>query len=399
MKQPSNLTKRAKDPLQSEPLLLLPRIVTCLKSFSAEEYFKISDLLGRLKRRYGTHFISRDTLFKILSVLEDETSKEYSVFDFRLERYIRREGRYLLLEEVQEAVDATKTNEDNSKDQLPGVIYYYRIFPDVSLAEIKLLTDAISSFTLLTMEQTHLLLKDLNRLGNDPQHRLITNVKDDGYPYKLNDRQRAADIIQSIDLVMQALRIQCCIAFDYYRYTVEFPSAESCRLSFQKRSSHQLHPAFFVWSNGHYYLVGKSIGRECGELIVFRVDRIRNMSLLSEIPSIEFNENPAKYRDENPVMYGGSKEEIVLYLHTKRLNNAVDAFGTNFFLYPCHADIPGSEDTGSWVELRFAANPKGVLLWAAQYCTECRILKPSWLADAVQARLCAGLSLYKTTAD
>lgn len=394
MKSLGEKIKEEKSSAFSDPMLTISRIVACLKSFSDEEYFKISDLLSRLESRYGKGFLSKDTLSKALTLLENETSKDYSIFDFLLEKYILVGKEYVLLDDYQEIIDATGTNEDNQKDQKPGVSYYYRVLPDISRAEVKLLADAISSFTLLTMDQTNILLKDLNRLCNDPQHHLITNVKDDGYPYKLSDNQRAADIINSVDTVMQALRKRCCIAFDYYQYTAEKVSAASYRLAFQKRSSQKIHPAFFVWSNGYYYLIGKSIGRESEDFIVFRVDRIRNMRLLEGVRAQQFNINPAKYRDENPVMYGGSKEEIVLRIRRERLNNAVDAFGKNFFLYPSSFTDPSTGEADRWIELRFVANPKGVALWATQHCTECRVLKPQHLIETVKRNLETGLTLY-----
>ena len=58
------------------------------------------------------------------------------------------------------------------------------------------------------------------------------------------------------------------------------------------------------------------------------------MTGLEKCPALTFDINPARYRDENPVMYGGSKEEIVLRIRRTRLNNAVDAFGKNFMIFP-----------------------------------------------------------------
>ena len=387
---------RSDDFILSDSMLTLSRIAVCLKSFGEEEYFKVTELLTRLERRYGEGVLSKDTLTKALTILENETSKPHSIFDFVLEKYIRRGKEYVLFDDYLDEIDAQGDNEDNSRDQRPGTSYYYRVLPDVTKAEVKMLADAISSFTMLTMGQTKVLLEDLNRLSNDPQHHLITNVKDDGYPYKLDDNQRAQDIINSIDTVMQALKKHRCIAFDYYQYVPRKVSSAAYELAFEKRSQQRIHPAFFVWSNGYYYLIGKSIGRESEDFIVFRVDRIRNMTLLEKTPALEFNINPARYRDENPVMYGGSKEEIVLRIHKSRLNNAVDAFGKNFMIQPSSFTDPQTGLSDQWIELRFIANPKGVALWATQHCTECCVLKPDHLARTVTNNLKSGLALYES---
>ena len=385
---------RDNDSILNDSMLTLSKVAVCLKSFGEDEYFTATELLNRLKSRYGGEIISKDTLVKTLLILENETEKDNCIFDFLLEKYIRRKGEYILYDDYLDEVDAQGDNEDNSKDTKPGASFYYHVLPNVSKAEVKMLADAISSFTMLTMGQTKVLLEDLNRLSNDPRHHLITNVKDDGYPYKLDDSQRAQDIINSIDTVMQALKQHRCVSFDYYQYTTKKVTASYYELDFEKRSEQQIHPAFFVWSNGYYYLIGKSIGRESEDFIVFRVDRIHHMAIMEKTPALDFNINPARYRDENPVMYGGSKEEIVLRIHKNRLNNAVDAFGKNFAIFPSSFVDPQTGETDQWIELRFVANPKGVALWATQHCTECRVLKPDHLAETVVNNLKSGLALY-----
>ena len=387
------LDNKSDSAILSDSMLTLSRIAACLKSFGEDEYFTATDLLTRLERTYGEGVLSKDT-DKALTILENETGKYDSIFDFVLEKYIHRKKEYILYDDYLDEIDASGENEDNSKDVRPGTSFYYRTVPDVSKAEVKMLADAISSFTMLTMGQTKVLLEDLNRLSNDPKHHIITNVKDDGYPYKLDDDQRAQDIINSIDTVMQALKKHRCIAFDYCQYTTKKVSASVYELDFIKRSEQKIHPAFFVWSNGYYYLIGKSIGREKEDFIVFRVDRIRNMKLLEKTPALGFDINPARYRDENPVMYGGSKEEIVLRIRRTRLNNAVDAFGKNFMIFPSSFTDPETGEADQWIELRFVANPKGVALWATQHCTECRILKPDHLVETVTNNLKKGLDLY-----
>ena len=388
------LDNKSDSAILSDSMLTLSRIAACLKSFGEDEYFTATDLLTRLERTYGEGVLSKDTLTKALTILENETGKYDSIFDFVLEKYIHRKKEYILYDDYLDEIDASGENEDNSKDVRPGASFYYRTVPDVSKAEVKMLADAISSFTMLTMGQTKVLLEDLNRLSNDPKHHIITNVKDDGYPYKLDDDQRAQDIINSIDIVMQALKKHRCIAFDYCQYTTKKVSASVYELDFIKRSEQKIHPAFFVWSNGYYYLIGKSIGREKEDFIVFRVDRIRNMKLLEKIPALGFDINPARYRDENPVMYGGSKEEIILRIRRTRLNNAVDAFGKNFMIFPSSFIDPETDEADQWIELRFVANPKGVALWATQHCTECRVLKPDHLVETVTNNLKKGLDLY-----
>ncbi|MBQ8589290.1 MAG: WYL domain-containing protein [Firmicutes bacterium] len=378
----------------SDSMLTLSRIAVCLKSFGEEEYFTATDLLTRLERRYGEGVLSKDTVTKALTILENETEKYNSIFDFVLEKYIHQKKEYILYNDYLDELDASGENEDNSKDARPGAKFYYKVLPNVTKAEVKMLADAISSFTMLTMGQTKVLLEDLNRLANDPQHHIITNVKDDGYPYKLDDNQRAQDIINSIDTVMKALKQHRCISFDYYQYTTKKVSASVYELDFEKRSQQRIHPAFFVWSNGYYYLIGKSIGRETEDFIVFRVDRIRSMTVLEKCPALTFDINPARYRDENPVMYGGSKEEIVLRIRRTRLNNAVDAFGKNFMIFPSSFVDPKTGESDQWIELRFVANPKGVALWATQHCTEACVLKPDHLAETVRNNLNAGLALY-----
>ncbi|MBR2001764.1 MAG: hypothetical protein IJ994_05585, partial [Firmicutes bacterium] len=110
----AEIDNRSDSAILSDSMLTLSRIAVCLKSFGEDEYFTATDLLTRLERTYGEGVLSKDTLTKALTILENETGKYDSIFDFVLEKYIHRKKDYILYDDYLDEIDASGENEDNS---------------------------------------------------------------------------------------------------------------------------------------------------------------------------------------------------------------------------------------------------------------------------------------------
>ena len=82
--KPFEADNKSESAILSDSMLTLSKVAACLKSYDEDEYFTATDLLRRLERTYGEGILSKDTLTKTLTILENETGKYDSIFDFVL---------------------------------------------------------------------------------------------------------------------------------------------------------------------------------------------------------------------------------------------------------------------------------------------------------------------------
>lgn len=276
-----------------------------------------------------------------------------------------------------------------------GETYYYKIEFDTKKSEIKLLTDALSMFPFLSAEQTVNLIKSIEQICSVPDLTAVRKIMEE-YDYKALPNKSMRNLYHSnaffktIEIVSEAIKIGKCIKFDYCMYAA---SPDKTRLVFAKRSEKIFHPSFFMWSNGYYYLVGKD--ENMLELGYFnlRVDRIQNVEILKniEICKMEYI-NPAKYRDENPVMFGGKMETIEFRVAEKLLNAVVDSFGKNINIRPTdYADSNADE----YVIVTAKSSIDGAAMWLTEYCNYATALYPENLVNKIKKILKEGLKGYE----
>lgn len=345
------------------------------------KYFSQSNPITLKELSRKCDFCSINTLRNLLDALYRSTNPKNKLFDFRLIKYTKDKERGEFVE--------WDNNEINS-----GMKYYYKIEFDTGKAEIKLLTDALSMFPFLSPEQTIKLIKAIEQISS---HSDISNLKKvmNGYDYKAYSEERdkklytSGELFKTIETITEAMKIKKCIKFDYYMY-VSNPGKD--RLFLGKRSEKIFHPAFFIWSNGFYYIVGRDQLLLDKNFINLRVDRIKNIEILSNLDKIDIEYiNPAEYRDQNPLMYGGDPTAIEFRVKEVYLNVVVDSFGKNIIIKPIDFTDPEGNE---YVIVKTNATIDGTAMWLTEYCNHATALSPESLVTKVKTTLMEGLKLY-----
>ena len=335
--------------------------------------------LKELKKK--CEFCTIHTLRNLLDALYRKTNPRDKSLDFRLIKYVKQK-------------DTGSLQEWNDNLVNDGETFYYKIEFDTKKSEIKLLTDALSMFPFLSSEQTVKLIKSIEQICSVPDFKGVKKIMEE-YDYKaipeksLRNLYYSNEFFKIIEIVNEAIKIGKCIKFDYCMYAA---SPDKTRLVFAKRSEKIFHPSFFMWSNGYYYLVGKDENMLDLGYFNLRVDRIQNVEILKNIEICEMEYiNPAKYRDENPVMYRGETETIEFRVAEKLLNAVVDSFGKNLII----TLTDYSEDDEEFVIVKAKSSINGAAMWLTEYCNYATALSPEALVNKVKTILIAGLKGYE----
>lgn len=351
-------------------------LIEALKHYADKEPISLKDLSKRCD------FCSVHTLRNLLEALHRKTTSNNNILPFTLFKYIRNN-------KTKEFFRVPDTY------SAAGETYFYKIYFHIKKSEIKLLTDAISMFPFLNSEQTIKLVKTIEKITSNPD---LTNLRQtmDEYNYKAHSSKvpkkthSSEKFFDVVEIITDSIKQKKCIAFEYNTYAA---NPEKDRLVFARRSEKIFHPAFFMWSNGFYYLVGKDDKMIDGNLMNLRVDRIENVRIMENLNIVEMPViNPAKYRDENPVMFGGKKVLVEFVAAENILNAVVDSFGKNIVVRP--SDYTDS-DNNEFVIVRAYSTVEGAAMWITEYCKYSYARSPQSLVNKVVNNLRIGLSHYE----
>ena len=166
-----------------------------------------------------------------------------------------------------------------------------------------------------------------------------------------------------------------------------------------------------MWSNGYYYLVAQ-LGKGYTPANL-RLDRITDIVAVNPTPEMiedyktDFDFAATSYRMKHPIMYGGKVEHVtLLFLDTPingLINALVDIFGKTTKIRPAtEAEIKNNlspsilknAEEGTWMRADFSSTSGGAMLFASQYCRDCKIISPQSLKESVAQNLATGYAMY-----
>ncbi len=252
----------------------------------------------------------------------------------------------------------------------------------ISIGEAQLLSDAVEVYSYITAEETHNLIEKLQMLMPKELHKTYYTETEKSIKIKTD-----IPFLQKLEIIRQAICNHQKLNIKYGKYNADKKLVPKECDDFQLFTPFEL-----MWANGYYYLIALSENNSTRHL---RVDRIINLQTSTEnfkpkdynfFQNKSFYEtdsfSPAKYRTKYPVMYTGEIEAITLQIKTSLINALLDTFGLD-----CHLK---TLDSGL-IEASFKSATGGVVLFATQYCTECKIIKPLHAQAEVVKRLEQGL--------
>lgn len=253
----------------------------------------------------------------ILRYLTEETDEKHLATIANINEYLRQ---YDLDANRETISDCIKELQDVGYDifcvRSTQNQYYMRERP-FSLAEVKLLVDAVQSSRFISEEQSLALVSKLADL--------IGSHKGEILKRQLYIESRAktdnAGIMEYVDKIHQAITENRKIKFKYFEY-----NANKEKVLRYDGYTYTLSPCVFVWNNDMYYVVGVYKDKE--GLAKFRIDRMCELIITDEQGIDGRGElDMSDFFEKEFSMMNGETCEVELLCENKLMSSIIDKFG------------------------------------------------------------------------
>ena len=240
---------------------------------------------------------------------------------------------------------------------------YYMRERTFSLAEVKLLVDAVQSSRFISEEQS---LELISKLAD-----LVGSHKGEILKRHLYIESRAktdnVGIMEYVNMIHQAIIDNKKIKFKYYEY-----NASKEKVLRYDGYTYMLSPCALVWNNDMYYVIGAYKDKE--GFSKFRVDRMCEFEMTEE-QGTDIREclDMSDFFEREFSMMNGETCEVELLCENKLMGSIVDKFGINV-----KTEIVDSEHFKAIVDVNLSGNFYG---WVFASNGKMRIWAPEWVRE------------------
>lgn len=366
-------------------------VVYVLRKYTDETHpLSIKEITDYVNKEFGyrtvhERFMSNDTVKRLLDEMVNDvflggfSFYQDNKFNFEIV-CVRKEGE-----------EYVRYNYDETKHNIKKYYYYRSYF---SVSEIRMLIDVIETHNYFSEEDVLEVIHKLIRL----QPKSFSNYK--FMRSNLNIRDDNSLLFMNIDMLNGIINQGICAKITYCTY--DYHKKLVPRQGYPK----VIFPMTMMWSNGFCYLLTHS--PKYKNVVIYRVDRITDIEEVKDKnPFMQKNFNPAKYRLEHPIMFGGKKERVELLCRDTGknyiMNTIMDYFGQLSKVtiaedellktYLGHDSAYYKEKGITWLKIVVEAALGGVELWASQYCNDCVILSPKESREHIRKKIQEGLEM------
>lgn len=225
---------------------------------------------------------------------------------------------------------------------------YYIADRCFSIAEIRLLTDAVMGSHLITEKKTEQLIEKLSQLCSSNQSELIKSSIVHFNSGKCTNEK----IYYTIDALDKAIKLKRKVNFVYFHL-----NENRKKIYHSLNGIHYVQPAALIYNNDNYYLTCYDQKSEKG--YNYRLDRIEQVVIEDEQISKEaerYSNTVNGYSSRVFGMYGGETFSVTLEFTMSMIDQIYDKFGNNIHIikaaedrYTVNVDIQISPVFFSWV--------------------------------------------------
>ena len=194
--------------------------------------------------------------------------------------------------------------------------YYMRERP-FSLAEVKLLVDAVQSSRFISEEQSLELVSKLADLVGSHKGEILKR-----HLYiEIRAKTDNAGIMEYVDKIHQAITENRKIKFKYFEY-----NATKEKVLRYDGYTYTLSPCVLVWNNDMYYVVG--IYKDKEDFAKFRIDRMCELIVTDEQGAeLRADLDMSDFFEKEFSMMNGETCEVELLCENKLMSSIIDKFG------------------------------------------------------------------------
>lgn len=252
---------------------------------------------------------------------------------------------------------------------------YFLASREFETPEIYLLCDAIRTAKFITPKKSRELVQKLQNMLSTYQMAGLET----GLYISADLKCRNEEIFYNIDAISRAIAEKKKISFKYGVHTLN-----ENREVVVKYKQHVISPYAQTWQDDHYYLLGNY--DKYDNIIHFRIDRIRSVSILDEKarPFSEVSEykeifDVADYTRGLFNMFGGKTENIELKCEISLLEQIIDRFGVGIF-------VRNVTDTHFSFSVKAVAS-EAFITFIMNFGNRIEIIGPAHLRESINKRI------------
>lgn len=248
---------------------------------------------------------------------------------------------------------------------------YYIADRNFSLAELKILIDAVQAASFISESKTKNLIDKIAALGNNHRAELLR-----GSMVCFNSRKHSNEqIYYSVESLEEALRKRKKVSFVYFDL-----NENREKVYRREKSRYIVDPVALVYNEDNYYLM--CFSAKHNDVVNYRVDRMEQVRIGAESAdqrAVIHASNVADYTEQAFKMYNGKTETVTLEFSKALIGVVYDKFG---------------EDTEIWQEEdgKYTANVKVQISptfwgWLFQFGGRMRLKMPMVLREEMERQL------------
>lgn len=196
---------------------------------------------------------------------------------------------------------------------------YYIGEKNFSLAELKILIDAVEASQILPPVDTKKLVDKLSAYAAPWEREELKRPVFVDKAYKNTNRM----VFFTTDTLYEAIRNKKKVTFNYLDYSID-----KRKIYKHDKQQYLFSPYYLKWDSDKYYVVGYSDDHD--NVSHFRIDRIANIKLLDESAQKKPKGfSPSKYATQVFGMYSSESCLVTLKCKNDKIKDVIDKFGKN----------------------------------------------------------------------
>lgn len=313
--------------------------------------------------------MNKSRILKLLKYLYTYTDIEHAVTTGQLLEHLEKEhfpvDRHTLIRDME-----VLSQEGFHIEKVPGIPNkYYLEDRTFSVAELKLLVDAVAAAKFISAKNSQKLIDKISKLTSIHHAEKLVRHLYTADPVRYDIKP----IYYIVDRVTEAITQGKKIRFQYYDY-----NSDKKRILRNNGEVYINSPYCLILNGNFYYLVGYSEAK--GKIVHFRLDRMGVPDMVEEAayPMPE-SFHVETYASEMFHMFSGSQEEVVLKCDKDMMKYIIDQFGEQ-------VETWRTEEDCFWVRAHVYISPT-FYSWLFQFSGKIKIMVPEYVKQAYDQRL------------
>ncbi|MGO4943682.1 helix-turn-helix transcriptional regulator [Streptococcus alactolyticus] len=258
-------------------------------------------------------------IFCLMDILKEETDENHGITLKEIMEKMEDKGFHVTRQTIPKYLETLGDCgvEVDQEAKAHNTIYYSYSDRELSVSDVKILVDAVSSSQFITKNVSQDLINRLVAYTSKFQKKEITTHVQATERIRSTNRQSYSLLYSLIQAIDQNKKIR-------YKYIDYTPDKE--KIEKNNGEIYEVSPYSLAWNDDRYYLIGYS--EKHGRIITPRADRMKDLIVTEEeCHPIPEGFDVSQYMNTVVHMYNGETQKVILECDNSKMFSLIDKFG------------------------------------------------------------------------